>query len=172
MTSMETSEQQIQRLGHFIMDEIPGEPSQSEGAVDTAIRLLKKTLITESDSNLIAHAKRELEMIGEEPAFIEGYLKMIQIFADMGHSGGSASIFIPTLNALLQYKNLKPLTNDPKEWNDVGNVTWQNSRNPEAFSEDDGKTYYLLSDRDRHKGPLPYYKSEDMIVKENDDQNN
>lgn len=34
-------EKQIDRLAKFIMAEIPGEPSQSEGAVDTAIRLLK-----------------------------------------------------------------------------------------------------------------------------------
>jgi hypothetical protein len=31
---------QIERLATFIMREIPGEPSQSEGAVDTAIRVL------------------------------------------------------------------------------------------------------------------------------------
>ncbi len=36
----ETAEQQIDRLAKFIMESIPGEPSQSEGAVDTAIRLL------------------------------------------------------------------------------------------------------------------------------------
>jgi hypothetical protein len=31
---------QVDRLAKFIMSEIPGEPSQSQGAVDTAIRLL------------------------------------------------------------------------------------------------------------------------------------
>jgi hypothetical protein len=36
------SDDQIQRLANFIMHEIPGEPSQSEGAVDTAIRLLRE----------------------------------------------------------------------------------------------------------------------------------
>ena len=34
-------EDQIQRLAQFIMDEIDGEPSQSEGAVECAIRLLR-----------------------------------------------------------------------------------------------------------------------------------
>jgi len=38
---IETAEEQIERLADFIMQEIPGEPSQSEGAVDTAIRLLR-----------------------------------------------------------------------------------------------------------------------------------
>jgi len=38
----ETAQQQIDRLARFIMEEVPGEPSQSQGAVDTAIRLLRK----------------------------------------------------------------------------------------------------------------------------------
>jgi len=40
--SYESLESQIDRLAHFIMENIPGEPSESEGAIDTAIRLLKK----------------------------------------------------------------------------------------------------------------------------------
>jgi hypothetical protein len=32
--------QQIDRLASYITDKIPGEPSQDQGAVDTAIRLL------------------------------------------------------------------------------------------------------------------------------------
>ena len=36
----ESPEEQLARLADYIMTEIPGEPSQSEGAVDTAIRLL------------------------------------------------------------------------------------------------------------------------------------
>ena len=35
------SSAQINKLAKFIMDEIPGEPSESEGAVDVAIRLLR-----------------------------------------------------------------------------------------------------------------------------------
>lgn len=96
-------------------------------------------------SNLVKHAKRELEIIGEEPEFIEGYLKVIQAFADMGHSGGSAMVAIPTINELLQFRNLAPLTNAPDEWIEVGDSMWQNIRNSEAFSTDGGRTYYLLS---------------------------
>ena len=40
----ETAQQQIDRLARFIMDEVPGEPSQSQGAVDTAIRIIRATL--------------------------------------------------------------------------------------------------------------------------------
>lgn len=41
MTNCTAAEQQIDELAQFIMAEIPGEPSKSEGAVDTAIRLLR-----------------------------------------------------------------------------------------------------------------------------------
>lgn len=42
MTNEELAEleRQIERLAQFIMHKIPGEPSQSEGAVDTAIRIM------------------------------------------------------------------------------------------------------------------------------------
>ena len=39
----ETAEQQVQRLAYFIRKHVASEPSQGEGAVDTAIRLLTKT---------------------------------------------------------------------------------------------------------------------------------
>jgi hypothetical protein len=32
---------EIKRLADFIMAEVPGEPSQSQGAVDTAIRVIR-----------------------------------------------------------------------------------------------------------------------------------
>jgi 7-cyano-7-deazaguanine synthase in queuosine biosynthesis len=41
-TQSDALEQQVARLGEMIVAEIPGEPSQSEGAVDTAIRLLRQ----------------------------------------------------------------------------------------------------------------------------------
>lgn len=42
MTNEELAEleRQIERLAQFIMHKVPGEPSQSEGAVDTAIRIM------------------------------------------------------------------------------------------------------------------------------------
>jgi hypothetical protein len=37
----ETLEAQVDRLARFIMAEVPGEPSQNEGAIDTAIRIIR-----------------------------------------------------------------------------------------------------------------------------------
>ncbi len=111
-------------------------------------------------SNLVEHARRELALIGEEQEFVDGYLNVIQAFANMGHSGGSASVAIPVINQLLQFNNLSPLTNDPDEWMQVAGANdhgvWQSCRNPEAFSNDGGKTYYLLSEggNDLNREPL------------------
>ena len=103
-------------------------------------------------NNLVEHARKELELVGEEQDIIDWFCRVIEEFSSAGHSGASAMICIPMLSELLQFKNLKPLTDDPDEWQDVSsymmdNPTWQNRRNSEAFSEDGGKTYYLLSER-------------------------
>lgn len=117
-------------------------------------------------SNLVDHARRELESIGEEPETIEGYLKVIQAFAEMGHSGGSASVAIPVIHQLLQFKPLGALTDNPAEWffheESVAGVKggfWQNIRDGEAFSTDGGKTYYLLSEGANAHNPSPLHES-------------
>ncbi len=38
----ETLGSQIDRLADFIMREVPGEPSENEGAIDTAIRVMRR----------------------------------------------------------------------------------------------------------------------------------
>jgi hypothetical protein len=114
-------------------------------------------------SNLVDHARRELEIIGEDEDITDGILKMVQIFSDMDHSGASAFHTIGVLNQLLQFRNLAPLTDDPSEWMHISEQMWggeggiwQNTRNAEAFSNDGGKTYYLLSEggNDQHREPL------------------
>lgn len=117
-------------------------------------------------SNLVEHARRELELIGEEPETIQGYLKVVQAFADMGHSGGSASVAIPTLFELLQFKNLRGLTDDPEEWMHIAEEMagepnlWQNRRNGEAFSNDGGANYWLLSEGGSSSNPNPLHKTD------------
>lgn len=118
-------------------------------------------------NDILSHAKHELELIGEEPETIDGYLRIIQAFDSMGHSGGSASIAIPIVHELLQQKNLTPLTDNPEEWlhhdqHTTGSVTktfWQNRRNSAAFSKDAGKTYYLVSEKKRRFFARRIYKT-------------
>lgn len=120
-------------------------------------------------SNLVEHAKRELSFFDNDPWIDEGIINVVQAFADMGHSGGSASWAIPVINELLQFKNLRPLTDDPGEWMVVGGTgvdrIWQSQRNSEAFSNDGGKTFYLLSEGGNFQKPSKIYNSEKKEVK-------
>lgn len=122
------------------------------------------------DGNLIAHARRELALIGEDQDVIDWYVTVIRAFASYGHSGGSAMATIPVLEALLRYRPLTPLTDDPAEWIDhaaeSGIAMWQNRRDSTAFSEDGGKTYWLLAEREAG-GSLettPMHQSEPAAV--------
>lgn len=104
-------------------------------------------------SELVEHARRELELCGqtaEDPAYAESIIRAVEAFATFGHSGGSAMIAIEQLNALLRFKNLSSLTDNPAEWIDrsdmSGEPMWQSRRNSEAFSSDGGNTFWLLSE--------------------------
>jgi hypothetical protein len=105
--------------------------------------------------SLVEHATRELELCGqtkEDPAYAATLVAAIAVFASYGHSGGSAMVAIEQLHILLNFGTLSPLTADPEEWIDrtgmSGYPMWQSMRNPSAFSEDGGATYYLLDEKD------------------------
>jgi hypothetical protein len=101
-------------------------------------------------SNLVEHARTELELIGEDEAYAASLVAAIAAFASFGHSGGSAMCAIEQLNALLQFENLAPLTANHDEWTDrsveSGYPLWQSTRNSKAFSENGGQTYWLVDD--------------------------
>jgi len=110
--------------------------------------------------SLVEHAKRELALLDNDEPFNDCIIKAVEAFAAYGHSGGSASVGIYILNDLLQFKELSPLTNDPEHWvhhteevwGEPGGI-WQSSRCAEAFSNDGGKTYYLISENDDPQHP-------------------
>lgn len=109
------------------------------------------------EGNLVRHARRELALIDNDEDFNLSIIEAVRAFSKYGHSGGSASVAIPLLFDLLQFKNITPLTDDPDEWQDrseeSGVPMWQSKRNPAAFSEDGGETYYLL-DGEGNRGIL------------------
>jgi hypothetical protein len=113
--------------------------------------------------SIVDHAKKELALINEDEEFKKAYLEICEIWAGMGHSGGSHEAALPVLVALLEQQNISPLTDDPAEWEFFGpeiwppSGVWQNNRNGQAFSADGGKTYYLLSDQPLgHPGPWSF----------------
>lgn len=104
------------------------------------------TPVTEAN-NLVVHARRELQLLDEDPTVIEWYIRVIKEYASFGHSGGSAWATTAILEKLLRYEPLTPITNDPSEWFYHGpdqygvDGVWQNKRDSRLFSNDEGKTY-------------------------------
>lgn len=101
--------------------------------------------------NLVEHARRELELCGqtaEDPGYAASIAATVAAFASYGHSGGSMFVAVEQICALLRFEHLSPLTDDPAEWEDrtemSGTPMWQSLRNPAAFSDDAGRTYYLV----------------------------
>lgn len=118
-------------------------------------------------SNLVDHARRELALVEQGPdgdrAFADSLLAAVEGFATYdGHSGGSHAVAVAWLTDLLNFRNISALTDSPDEWMHVGgdiwppDGVWQNRRCSEAFSNDGGKTYYLLSEggNDKKREPL------------------
>lgn len=114
-------------------------------------------------SNLVNHAKRELKLAGfpTKPVIEPGYeidydyevaqavLELVEKFAGQHHSGLSASMVIDLTQRLLNFEALTKLTDDPLDWNLVGDKMWQSRRQSDSFSKDGGKTYYRLDERRR-----------------------
>jgi hypothetical protein len=120
---------------------------------------------------LVAHAEYELRRAGlfDKDSDYEGMLgeatmRLVKVFAEEGHSGFSAHLAIQLFSKLASFKTLTPLTDNPEEWNDVsgyGSIDhapmWQNKRQSSCFSNDGGKTYYDVDDKERIiKESIPY----------------
>jgi hypothetical protein len=122
-------------------------------------------------SSLRAHAKRELELAGFNGkdsayggALAPAVMRLIEVHAKEGHSGGSHHAVLSLFAALSNFKVLSPLTNDPAEWMDVsdhydrGGPKWQSRRQPSCFSDDGGKTYYDVDEK-KVQDKRPIHKS-------------
>jgi hypothetical protein len=68
----------------------------------------------------------------------DAVMKMVEQFADEGHSGFSASMAVSIFGKLAKYEPLTPLTGADDEWNEVGNGTWQSRRCPHVFKDATG----------------------------------
>lgn len=112
---------------------------------------LLKEKYDSSESNLVKHAWREMQIVGglddEWQCAIAGdILELVERFSEQGHSGTSANYVRRALIKLMDFRTLTPLTGKDSEWNDVGigeNVCWQNSRFSEVFKDSkDGEAYW------------------------------
>jgi hypothetical protein len=101
------------------------------------------------DDNLMAHARSELPVAGDDEMqslMNRQLLQMVAVFSTHGHSGFSASYAVGVLEKLLRYQPLGPLTGGPEEWNEVGDGVYQNRRCSRVFKQADrfnGQAYDL-----------------------------
>ena len=98
-------------------------------------------------SNLVNHAKAELErakLFGDGDFYGgmmgDAVMKLINVFADEGHSGMSASLAVNIFEKLARFEPLTPLTGDDDEWVEVGPGVFQNKRCSHVFKEN-GQAY-------------------------------
>lgn len=102
-------------------------------------------------SNLLSYAERELDIIGMTAdsedemnrAMRSHIIHMVKEFSNEGHSGFSAHYAINTLQKLLKYEPLTPLTGEDDEWTDVadrgdGRKLYQNKRCSRVFKDEEG----------------------------------
>lgn len=128
---------------------------------------------TTGESNLVTHARRELEIAGlfDDDSDYGGdigraVISIVEVFSGQGHSGFSAAMTTDIAVRLLRYENLTPLTDNPDDWMNVsempGQEMWQNRRRSDAFSTNGGKTYYLLNEAQDAGGMKVMHTSEPM----------
>lgn len=94
------------------------------------------------------YAENELRIIGMldskdemNRAMTQHILKMVDMFAEEGHSGFSAAYAVGILEKLLKFEPLSPLTGEDWEWMEVGDqngTLYQNVRCSRVFKDDNG----------------------------------
>jgi hypothetical protein len=102
-------------------------------------------------SNLHKHALMEfkaakwLDDNGEycddmQEAICTHVLKLLDVFADGGHSGSSAPYAINMFSRLAKFEPIAPLTGEDWEWHDTGHC-YQNKRASHVFKDYNGECY-------------------------------
>lgn len=129
-------------------------------------------------SNLLTHARHELDLIGmtedgdEMNAMMRRHiLTMMEVFANEGHSGFSAQYAANALSKLMKFEPLSPLTGADDEWTEIakeqsaGNTgtLYQNKRASHVFKDDNGaydingKVFWEWFEDENHERHKSYY---------------
>lgn len=107
-------------------------------------------------SNLTDHAERELKLAGLHMktadyggALYDSVMELVRVFSSQDHSGYSAHMTLALFNRVAQFRNIEPVGVTEDEWVDVSEIfkkpTWQNKRDSELFSEDNGEAWYNVN---------------------------
>ncbi len=102
-------------------------------------------------SNYKKHAAREFEAAGwtkdgkfdcEMQARICNHvLELLDTFASEGHSGSSAPYALRLFSQLAKFEPIIPLTGEDSEWNESGDMGYQNNRCSHVFKNSNGTSY-------------------------------
>jgi hypothetical protein len=104
---------------------------------------------------LIEHAYRELDiarLFAEQPDIAGCVLKMIEALARHDvHTGETFDIVTKMVWDLAHKRPISALTSHPSEWERLAGKppTWRSIRDPDAYSNDGGKTFYRTDRPDR-----------------------
>ncbi len=113
--------------------------------------------------SLLDHAWRELRLSGtaqRDPELAAAVMTIVGVAAGLMRADAADPVDLAEPVArLLRNETLTPLSRDPGEWDDrsgpTGRALWQNRRNPKAFSEDGGRTYFLVHERQQFAPHAP-----------------
>lgn len=107
-------------------------------------------------SNLRSHAMTEFRAAGwvdehgkycdeMQEMICNHVIKLLDVFADEGHSGSTAPYAINMFKTLASFEPIVPLTGEDWEWAEVsemmGRKCWQNKRASNVFKDADGRAY-------------------------------
>lgn len=127
---------------------------------------------------MIEHAKRELDLllkqceddeeaIEMQKVINQNILDIVEMFANQGHSGFSASYTINILTKLLNQSFVTPLTGEDDEWAEVADGVYQNKREGRIFKNKDkfdGKAYYLDGKAFSDDGGKSWFTNQNSFV--------
>ena len=104
-------------------------------------------------NNFEKHAREEFRAIGwmdengnfkdeMQGMICENVLELLNVFAEQGHSGSTASYALRMFERLVEFKCIAPLTGEDWEWSDTGHDVYQNRRCSSVFkNKQTGKCY-------------------------------
>jgi len=109
------------------------------------------------ESNLVQHAKRELQFLldnideneedgGPNKWIYDNIIELVEVFSKQGHSGMSSSYTLDIFNEVARFKIFGPLTGEDNEWVDISSkgdaILFQNKRDSRVFKNND-KCYFI-----------------------------
>lgn len=95
------------------------------------------------------HAIAELDIVGAVDPVRASTITIVGTLADL--TVEQRDVVNGYVTTLTQFQPLSPLTNDPTQWIDRSETSgeralWQSARDPDAWSRDEGITYFRMSE--------------------------